>query len=205
MKLNRPKCAFGVSACKFLGLMVTQRGIEVNLNQIKAIMETSTLSSKKKLQCFIGRLTTLGRFIARFTDKLRPFFLVLKGANATKWTKDCRFTFEEIKCYITQPPILSSPQPGEQLYMYLAISNCAISIVLFRHISDKEQRHVYYISKAMVDAETRYSKMEHIALGLRSVVQKLCAYFQDHQIIMLTNQPLRSILHKPDLSGRTLK
>lgn len=91
------------------------------------------------------------------------------------------------------------------MYIYLAVSNCAVSTVLFHHISDKEQRHVYYIGKVMVDAETRYSKMKHIPLGLRSVAQKLYAYFQAHQIIMLTNQPLRSILHKPDLSGRTLK
>ena len=62
MKLNRPKCA-GVSAGKFLGFMVT-RGIEVNLDQIKAIMETSAPSNKKKLQRFTGRLATLGRFIA---------------------------------------------------------------------------------------------------------------------------------------------
>ena len=45
-------------------------------------METSALSSKKELQCLTGRLVTLGRFIAWFTDKLRSFFLVLKGANA---------------------------------------------------------------------------------------------------------------------------
>ena len=63
MKLNPSKCAFGVNAGKFLGLMVTQRGIEVNPNEIKAVMETSALSSKKKLQ----RLTKCA------------FFLVLKS------------------------------------------------------------------------------------------------------------------------------
>ena len=57
----------------------------------------------------------------------------------------------------------------------------------------------------MVDAETRYSKMEHTTLALKSVAQKLRPYFQAHQVTVLTNQPLRSILHKPDLSRRMLR
>lgn len=89
--------------------------------------------------------------------------------------------------------------------MYLVVSNCAVSVVLFRFISEKEQKPIYYISKAMVDVETRYSKMEQTALALRCAAQKLCPYFQAHQIIVLTNQPLKSILHKLDLSGRMLK
>ena len=51
---------------------------------------------------------------------------------------DCEQAFREIKCYLTQPPILSSPQPSEQLYMYLAVSDCAVSVVFFRHVKDKE-------------------------------------------------------------------
>ena len=70
MKLNPSKCAFGVSVGKFLGFMVTQRGIEVNLDQIKAVMEAPIPRNKKELQCLTGKLVALGRFIARFTDKL---------------------------------------------------------------------------------------------------------------------------------------
>ena len=78
MKLNPAKCAFGVSAGKFLGFMVTQRGIEVNPDQIKSVMEMSIPNCKKELQRLMSRLASLGRFITRFTDKLKPFFLTLK-------------------------------------------------------------------------------------------------------------------------------
>ena len=64
---------------------------------------------------------------------------------------------------------------------------------------------IYYISKVMADAETRYSKMEQTTLSLRNATQKLRPYFQAHPIVRLTNQPLRSILHKPNLLGRMLK
>ncbi|RVX22024.1 hypothetical protein CK203_001275 [Vitis vinifera] len=103
------------------------------------------------------------------------------------------------------PPILSSPIPKEKLYMYLAVSEWAISAVLFRCPSPKEQKPVYYVSRALADVETRYSKMELTALALRSAAQKLRPYFQAHPVIVLTDQPLRSILHKPDLTGRMLQ
>ena len=73
MKLNPLKCAFGVSSGKFLGFMVTQRGIEANPIQLKAIMDSQALTYKKGMQQLTGRLATLGRFISRFTDRLKPF------------------------------------------------------------------------------------------------------------------------------------
>ncbi|RVW43990.1 hypothetical protein CK203_113535 [Vitis vinifera] len=88
--------------------------------------------------------------------------------------------------------------------MYLAVSEWAIS-ALFRCPSPKEQKPVYYVSRALADVETRYSKMELTALALRSAAQKLRPYFQAHPVIVLTDQPLRSILHKPDLTGRMLQ
>ena len=62
MKLNPSKCAFDVSAGKFLGFMVSQKGIEISLDQVKAVMETPPPRSKKELQCLIGKLVALGRF-----------------------------------------------------------------------------------------------------------------------------------------------
>ena len=190
MKLNPTKCAFGVSAGNFLGFMVTQRRIEVNPGQIKVVLETAIPNSKKELQHLTGRLAALGHFIARFIDKLRPFFLTLKGASTFGWTDECKQTFEIVKCYLTEPSILSNPKSSEQLCMYLAVYECAVSIVPFRHIQDKEQMLVDYVSKAMVDVETRYSRMEQTALTLRNATQKLCLYFQAHQVTVLTNQPL---------------
>nr|CAN71502.1 hypothetical protein VITISV_021013 [Vitis vinifera] len=194
MKLNPSKCAFGVSAGKFLGFMVSQRGIEVSPDQIKAVMETPPPRNKKEL-----------RFIARFTDELRPFFLAIRKAGTHGWTDSCQNAFEKIKHCLMHPPILSSPIPKEKLYMYLAVSKWAISVVLFRCPSPKEQKPIYYVSRALADVETRYSKMELTALALRSAAQKLHPYFQAHPVIILTDQPLRNILHKLDLTRRILQ
>ena len=93
MRLKLSKYAFDLSAGKFLGFMVTQKGIEVNPDQIKVVMKTLAPSNKKELQRLTGKLVALGRFIARFIDKLRHFFLVLRKANATGWTDNCQSAF----------------------------------------------------------------------------------------------------------------
>ena len=113
MKLNPSKCTFGVSAGKFLGFMVSQRGIEVSLDQVKAVMETPPPRSKKELQRLTSKLVALGRFIARFTDELRPFFLAIRKSGTTGWTDSCQSAFKKIKHYLMQPPILSNPLPKE--------------------------------------------------------------------------------------------
>ena len=81
MKLNPTKCAFGVSTGRFLGFMMTQRGIEANLTQLQVILESPAPSSRKGIKQLIGRLDALGRFISRSTDHLKPFFTALKEAN----------------------------------------------------------------------------------------------------------------------------
>ena len=81
MKLNPSKCAFGVSAGRFLGFMVTQKGIKASPAQLKAILESLAPNSRKWVHQQIGRLVSLRRFISRFTDRLKPFFTTLKGAN----------------------------------------------------------------------------------------------------------------------------
>ena len=201
MKLNPLKCAFGVSANLFLGFMVTQRGIEDNPAPLKAILQSSALNSKKGIQQPTGRLAALGRFISRFTDRLKPFFATLRGANWAEWNEECDRAFMAIKQYLTKPPIRVSPEAGDTLYLYLAASNIAVSIDLFKEYGDAKLKPVFFVSKSLTDTETRYSHLERAALALQTAAQKLCPYFQAHPVVVLTDLPLRGTIHKPDISG----
>ena len=88
MKLNPLKCAFKVSVGRFLGFMVTQRGIEENPAQLKAILYSPALISRKWVQQLTGRLAALGRFISRFTDRLKSFFAILRGVDRAGWNEE---------------------------------------------------------------------------------------------------------------------
>ena len=87
MKLNPSKCAFGVSSGKFLGFLVSHRGIEANPDKIQAILDMKPPQNVKEVQSLTKRVVALNRFVFKATDKCLPFFRVLK--KAFKWTDDC--------------------------------------------------------------------------------------------------------------------
>ena len=88
MKLNPSKCVFGVTAEKFLGFMVSQRGIEVNPKKVLAILKLEPPRTVKVVQSLNGKVATLNRFVSKAMDKCLPFFRVLK--KSFKWTDKCR-------------------------------------------------------------------------------------------------------------------
>ena len=146
MKLNPSKCVSRVSADRFLSFIVTQRGIEANPAQLKAILQSPAPSSKKGIQQLAGRLAALGRFISRFIDCLKPFFTTLRGANRAKWNEECDRAFMAIKQYLTEPPIFVSPEVDDTLYLYLAASDIAVSTALFIECGDTKLRLVFFVS-----------------------------------------------------------
>ena len=88
--------------------------------------------------------------------------------------------------------------------MYLVVSEVAVSGVLVRE-ENKKQKPVFYTSKMLLDAETRYSDLEKMVLALVTAKKKLRHYFESHPVTVVTNYPIRKILSKPDLSGRLTK
>ena len=143
----------------------------------------------------------MGWFISRFTNHLKPFFATLRGANRARWNEECDRAFIHIKQYLAKPPILASSDTGETLFVYLAVSDTTVSVALFKENEDGKQRPVFFVSKSLADAETRYIRLKHAALALRITAKKLRPYFQAHPIVVLTDLPLRTTIHKPDLSG----
>ena len=94
LRLNASKCSFGVGSGKFLGYMVTHRGIEVNPNQLKAINNMQTPQNPKEVQKLTGMVTALNRFISRSANRCRPFFLLINKWKNFEWTKECAEAFQ---------------------------------------------------------------------------------------------------------------
>ena len=172
--LNAKKCSFGVGAGKFLGYLITNRGIEVNPDQIEAMKCLGSRSNPKKVQVLTGMLATLNRFNSKFSDRFRPFYQLLKTWKGFRWDDECEKVFQDLKEYLTQAPMLTAPEPEEELFMYLSVSDQAVSAVLLR---DRGVQPVYYISKTLVDAETRYLPLEKLVLALVHATKKLPQYF----------------------------
>ncbi|GAA0166380.1 hypothetical protein LIER_21544 [Lithospermum erythrorhizon] len=117
------------------------------------------------------------------------------------WDDEYKAAFEELKKYLGSPQLLSRPEPGEQLQLYLAISEVAVSSVQIREV-ERVQRPIYYVSHVLRDAEERYPVIDKAAFALVISARKLKAYFESHPIQVVTDQPLKRVLTSPALSGQ---
>ncbi|XP_075670432.1 uncharacterized protein LOC142640242 [Castanea sativa] len=99
-------------------------------------------------------LAALNRFSSKFADRCRPFYQLLKKWKGFQWDEECDRAFQDLKDYLRREPTLTALEPGEDLYMYLSGFKHAASVVLLR--DSGIQLSVYYISKILVDVETRY-------------------------------------------------
>ena len=192
----------GVSAGKFLGFIVNNRGIEANPNKIKVMLDMLPPSNIKDIQRLTGRIAALSRFVSKASDKCQPFFQVLK--KAFQWDAHCKEAFTALKTYLSSPPVLVSPSKGELLTLYLAVPDFSTSVSLVRE-PERVQQPVYYCSRALRGAEERYPKMEKLILALVTTSRKLRPYFQAHTVEVPTEYPMKQILHKPKTSGRLIK
>ena len=106
-----------------------------------------------------------------------------------------------MKKYLSSPPLLSPSKPGEELYLYIVVSQAVVSAALVRE-KEGSQRPVYFISRAFRGAEERYPRMEKLAFAHVTTVRKLKPYFQAHTIIVLTDQPLKRAMSSPEAARR---
>ena len=118
-----------------------------------------------------------------------------------EWTDECQKAFEDLKKYLSSPPLLSPFMLGEELYLYIAVLQAAVSAALVRD-EGGSQRPIYFISRAFRGAEERYPRMEKLAFALITAMRKLKPYFQAHTIVVLTNQPLKRAMSSPEAAGR---
>jgi hypothetical protein len=155
LKMNPPKCLFGVSARKFLGINVHEKGIEIDPKRVEAIRNVKAPTSKNDLQKFLGKVSYLRRFICNLSSKVSAFTPLFRLKNDIDFTWGAKQQeFNEIKSYLTLPPILQALKSGIPFKLYVAAEKDVIGGVLTQSTEGKE--YISYESRRLLDAETRY-------------------------------------------------
>jgi len=132
MRLNLEKCTFGVQAGKFLGFYLTKRGIETNPDKCQAFTQLPTPHSKKCIQALDDMLTSLSRFVAKSAQHALPLFKLLRKETKFEWTEECEAALKHLKETLSAHPVLSRPEQGKVMYLYLFVSSDAVIAVLVR-------------------------------------------------------------------------
>ena len=84
----------------------------------------------KEVQSLNGKIAALNRFVSKAMNKCLPFFRTLR--KSFEWTDECQRAFEDLKKYLSSPLLLNPSKPGEELYLYIAVSQAAVSATLVR-------------------------------------------------------------------------
>ena len=149
-------------------------------------------------------MAALNRFIFRLADRCRLFFLLMNKWKGFEWTEECARAFQQLKEYLSHPPIMSSPETYEVLFSYITVAPHAMSLVLIR-VDNGRQQPVYYVSKSLHEAEIRYLPLEKAILVVVHGTRKLPHYFQAHTVVIPTQLPLKAILRSANYTGRIAK
>ncbi|KAA3488721.1 RNA-directed DNA polymerase (Reverse transcriptase), Ribonuclease H [Gossypium australe] len=133
LKLNPTKCTFGARSGKLLGFVVSEKEIGIDLDKVKAIQELPPPGTQNKVRGFLGRLNYIARFISQLTEKCDPIFRILKKHNPGVWDEECQKTFDKVEHYLSNAPVLMSPNPDRPLILHLAVFGNSMGCVLGQH------------------------------------------------------------------------
>ncbi|PKU83336.1 RNA-directed DNA polymerase [Dendrobium catenatum] len=200
LKMNPLKCAFRVSAGKFLGFIVRYRGIEIDPSMIKAIVDLKPPRSLTQLRSFQGKLAFLQRFISNLAGRCHPFAALAKKDARFHWDKNCQEAIESIKRYLRNPPVLAASIPSKPLILYTADLDESLGAILAQENEEGKENALYYLSRRLIPAELKYPAMEKQCLALIFAVQKLRHYMLSHKISLISRvNPLQYLMTRPTL------
>jgi ribonuclease HI len=190
---------------KFLGCLVSTKGIEANPSKIEAILRMEPPSTKKGAQRLAGRLASLNRFISRSVERNLPFFEILKSAEVFQWDPAQQKAFEELKQYLIDLTTLTPPVPGAPLLLYVVASHSTVSAALVQEKLEgqiKKQAPVYFVFEVLSLSKKNYTELEKVLYAVLMASRKFRHYFQAFHIIVPSSQPLKDIMRNREATGR---
>ncbi|RDX92407.1 hypothetical protein CR513_25494, partial [Mucuna pruriens] len=190
LRLNPTKCTFGIKTGKLLGFVVNERGIEVDLDKIKAIREMPVPKIELEIRA---------RFISQLTAMCNPIFKLLCKKQKLKWDSECQVAFEKIKQYLENPPVLVPVVPGKPLILYLTVLEESMDCVLGKQdATGRKEQVIYYLSKKIIYCERRYPALEQTFWAAKRLKQ----YLSHTTWLVAKTDPIKYIFEKPTLIGR---
>jgi hypothetical protein len=140
-KLNLDKCVFEVTKGKLLGFPILYQGIEANPEKIKTIEAMWPPARIKDVKKLTECSAMLSRFISMLVEQALPFFKLQRKFRYFIWIEDAEEAFQELKRYLTSPPVMVAPEPSEPLLLYIVATSDAVSMVLVAERSDSHSTH----------------------------------------------------------------
>jgi ribonuclease HI len=210
VKLNPEKCVFGVPRGMLLEYIVSQRGIEPNLEKVTALERMGPIRDLKGVEKVLGCLAALSCFISRLGEKGLPLYRFLKKHEHFSWTAEAQEALDKLKAALARAPILMPPSDSEPLYLYVTATTQVVNAVIVVERTEEGhtlpvQRPIYYISEVLSETKARYPQIQKLLYAVVLARRKLRHYFEAHPVTVVSSFPLGEIIRNPVAAGRIAK
>ena len=202
LRMNPLKCAFGVSSGKFLGFLVHNRGINVDLAKAPTIATMRPSATVKEVKSFLGKVSYIRRFIPRLASITSAFTRLLKKGQSFEWGEAQQTAFKRLQQIMMNLPTVQAPIHKRPLLLYLATNLYVISALIAQEDESGVKQPIYYISRALKDGDTRYPRAEKACLAIVYASQRLRHYFLAYEVWLMTKPHAIKALLQLILSDR---
>ena len=203
LKLHSSKCFFGMTLGVLLGHVVSKKGLELDLDKVKTILTLVAPKSVRDIQGFLRCVGYYKRFIDGYARKAIPLTELLRKEVEFNWNPGRQKAFEDLKLALAKAPILSPLDWEKEFHVTLDASGWCLGAILWQYDSERRECPIYYASRQMSQAETKYSTTKREELAVIYACKKFWHYLLGYSIVFhMDHDSLKYLVNKPDLSGR---
>ncbi|XP_049886596.1 uncharacterized protein K02A2.6-like isoform X1 [Pectinophora gossypiella] len=194
LKIKKSKCDFLTERVQYLGFIVDKKGIQVNQEKIKPIINMLPPQNATELKSFLGMVNFYGKFVKNLSSYLTPLYELLKKGQHYYWGKLQNEAFQKIKKVLCGVEVLVHYDISRPTVVTCDASAYGLGAVLAQRASDGAERVVSYASRALTAAEKNYSQIHKEALAIIFAIEKFHQYLYGRKFILRTDhKPLVSI------------
>jgi hypothetical protein len=197
------KCELVKTEVEFLGHIVGRRGLSMVEEKVKAISEWPTPRNVSEVRSFLGTAGYYRQFIKGFSELATPLTMLTKDDVKFEWGSKQQDAFTRLQSAVKEGPVLALPDPNLPFIVHTDASGFAVGAVLSQKQLDGSVRPLAFLSKKMLDAETRYPVHEQELLAIVHALKTWRHYLHGRKFTVLTDHhSLQHFKTQPMLSGR---
>ncbi|XP_048751787.2 uncharacterized protein K02A2.6-like [Ostrea edulis] len=199
LKLSKQKCEVRKTEVKYVGQVLTQKGVKPDPEKVRAISMMQKPENRQELLTFLGLVQYLGKFLPRLSDVSAPLRKLTETAAGSEWNwnKEQEVSFKTIKAMIIEAPVLAYYDPKQPLTLSVDASSKGLGATILQ-----QGRPIAYASRALTAAQRNYAQIEKEALAVVFGCHKFHHYIYGRQITVESDhKPLESIFRKPLLAA----